>query len=158
MLHRHGHYKRNIITLNQNFVYCVQRFKCPSCNKTYSRLPSCLIPYFIYSFDVVIFCLYCVFNLSQKSNEICNFIQHCNKQCFISVQSISFFKKRFLSKVNLINSFFAGIDNFHYDMNLSLFQSNIAAAIIIKKILYFDHSNSFNLEFFKRMPKYFLSS
>lgn len=158
MLHRHGFYERNIVTLQEHLVYRVQRFKCPSCNKTFSRLPSCLIPYFIYSFDVVIFCLYSVFNLSQKSKEICNFIRHCNSQCFMNIQSITFFKKRFISKINLVNSFFAGIDKFHYDSDLSSIELNKAAAVVLEKILRFDSCSFFNLEFFNKMPEYFLSS
>jgi len=158
MLHRHGHYDRNVITLHEHFIYSVQRFKCPSCNKTYSRLPSALIPYFIYSFDVVIFCLYSSFSLTQKSNEICKFLNSCNKECFIRIQSITFFKTRFLSKINLVNSFFAGIDSFHWDSDLSKHSITIAANKILIKILHYDSSSYFNVDFFKSTQQYFLSS
>lgn len=158
MLHRHGHYNRNVITLTQHFMISIQRFKCPCCGKTYSLIPSFLIPYYIYTFDVVIFCLYCIFNLQKKSNYVCSILHDCNTKCFISIQSISFFKARFLSKINLINSFFAAIDSFHYDSNLSILSNDKAAAILLTKILNFNNSKCFNYEYFKRMPKYFLSS
>lgn len=158
MLHRHGHYDRNVVTLTQHFVISIQRFLCPCCGKTYSLLPSFLIPYFIYTFDVVIFCLYCVYSLKRKSNYVCSILHDCNKQCFISIQSISFFKKRFLPKIHLINSFFTAIDSFHYDSNLPVFSIDQAAAILLTKILDFNNCKCFNHEYFKKMPKYFLSS
>lgn len=157
MLHRHGHYKRNVVTMHQHFVINVQRFLCPSCGKTYSLLPSFLIPYFIYTFDVVIFCLYSILVLQKTAGSVCSILRECNKQCFISIQSIYFFKKRFLLKLHIVNSFFAAIDLFHYDSDLSLFTKDKAAAILITKILRFNSSKSFNYEFFKRMPEYFLS-
>lgn len=158
MLHRHGHYDRNVITFYQHFIISIQRFLCPSCKKTYSLLPSFLIPYFIYTFDVVIFCLYLVFELHEKSSHICQILNNFNSQCFICIQSICFFKKRFLSKAELINSFFVAIDSFHYDSDLTIFSKDAAASILIKKILRFDCSKSFNYEYFKKMPRYFLAS
>jgi hypothetical protein len=74
----------------------IQRFKCPSCNKTYSRLPCCLIPYFIYSFDVVIFCLYCVYALANKAAYVCKLLHSINPYSFITPQSISFLKRDLL--------------------------------------------------------------
>lgn len=158
MLHRHGHYDRNVVTLYQHFIISIQRFLCPCCRKTYSLLPSFLIPYFIYTFDVVVFCLYSILQLQQKASHVCHILNDCNRQCFISIQSIYFFKKRLLSKAHIINSFFAAIDFFHYDSDLSMFSKDAAAAILIAKILRFDSSSSFNYEYFKKMPKYFLSS
>lgn len=158
MLHRHGHYDRNVVTFTQHFVLSIQRFLCPCCGKTYSLLPSFLIPYFIYTFDVVIFCLYCIYSLQKKSSYVCSILHDCNEQCFINIQSICFFKKRFLSKIHLINSFFAAIDAYHYDSNLSIFTKDQAAVILLTKILDFDCSKCFNYEYFKKMPKYFFSS
>lgn len=86
MLHRHGHYDRNVVTLTQHFVISIQRLLCPCCGKTYSLLPSFLIPYFIYTFDVVIFCLYCIYSLKKKSNYVCSILHDCNKQCFMSIK------------------------------------------------------------------------
>jgi transposase-like protein len=157
MLHRHGQYTRNVITLYQHFPISVQRFLCPSCRKTYSRLPSCIVPYFIYSFDVIVFCLYSVLVLSHKLNNACRTLHNCNPGCFISRQSIRFFKKRFLSSLFLTNSFFALFYSLNYDMDLSLFDSSHAAAIVIRKIISFDIHTSFNFTFFSKMPKYFFS-
>ena len=79
MLHRHGHYCRNVITLYQHFLVKIQRFKCPHCNKTYSNLPCCLIPNFIYSFDVVLFCLYGAYSLSHKTTSLCRLLRDINR-------------------------------------------------------------------------------
>lgn len=158
MLHRHGHYDRNAITLYEHLIISIQRFLCPKCGKTYSLLPSALIPYFIYSFDVVIFCLNSVFSLSKKTNDICTHLKDLNKQCYICIQSISFFKKRFISNIHAVNSFFAAIDSFHYDSDLSVFTAGASASILLKKILSFDTGSSFNYEYFKKMPRYFLSA
>lgn len=157
MLYRHGHYTRNVITLYQHFPLRVQRFICPSCRKTYSRLPSCLIPYFVYSFDVIIFCLYFAFFLSKELKAPCQFLQSNNPHCFISRQSGQFFKKRFIASISFTNSFFALFDAFYYDMELSVFDLNHAAGIVVRKIVKYDLSASFNLDFFNSMPKYFFS-
>jgi hypothetical protein len=42
-LHRHGFYQRNAITIFATYRIFILRVKCPSCNKTYSVLPSFLI-------------------------------------------------------------------------------------------------------------------
>ena len=157
MLHRHGHYDRNVVTLNSHFIISIQRFICPSCGKTYSLLPSFLIPYFIYSFDAVMSCLHAVFSLQKRTYVICQDLRNSNNQCFINIESVSFFKKRFLSKVYLINSFFASFDSFHYDSNLVVLSKDSTASIIITKIFDFNINKSFNHEYFKRMPVYFLS-
>lgn len=157
MLHRHGHYDRNVVTLYEHFIISIQRFICPSCGKTYSLLPSFLIPYFIYSFDVVMSCLHAVFILQKKTYVICQNLRSSNNQCFINIQSISFFKKRFLYKINLINSFFSSLDSFHYDSDLATLSKDRAAFSIITKIFDFNITKSFNHEYFKRMPVYFLS-
>lgn len=155
MLHRHGSYTRNVITLYQNFPLPIQRFLCPSCRKTYSRLPSCLIPYFVYSFDVIIFCLYVTF--SKKLKAPYQSLRSYNPHCYISRQSGRFFKKRFLATLSFTNSFFTLFDSFYYDIDLSAFDPDYAAGIIIRKIVKYDISASFNTDFFHSMPKYFFS-
>lgn len=157
MLHRHGHYTRNVITLYQHFTLKIQRFICPSCRKTYSRLPSGLIPYFVYSFDVIIFYLYATFTLSKKLEAPYQFLRSLNHHCYISRQSGHFFKKRFLETLSFTNSFFTLFHAFYYDIDLSVFELNHAASIVIRKIVVFDTSTSFNLDFFNSMPKYFFS-
>ncbi len=158
MLHRHGHYSRNVITLFQHFTIEIQRFKCPSCNKTYSCLPCCLIPYFIYSFDVVIFCLYCIYPLANKAACVCKLLYSLNSYSFIAPQSISFFKRRFFDNLYFTNSFFAGFDSFSFSMDLSQFTLQQSASIVLKKIYQFDSMHSFNFSFFELMPRYFMSS
>ena len=157
MLHRHGHYSRNVVTLFQHFTIDIQRFKCPSCSKTYSCLPCCLIPYFIYSFDVVIFSLYCVYPFANKATSVCNLLHSINSCSFITPQSISFFKKRFITNLHLTNSFFAGFDSFTFSMDLTQFSPQQSVCIVLKKIYQFDSLQSFNFSFFKLMPRYFMS-
>lgn len=158
MLHRHGHYDRNVVTRYNHFIISIQRFICPCCNKTYSLLPSFLIPYFIYSYDVVIFCFQHIFSVQSSITEICYTLRSLNCQCFISIQSIHFFKKRFLLNIHLINSFFAAFNSYHYDSDLSVLSADRSSTILISKIQRFDEISSFNYEYFKRMPKYFLST
>ena len=157
MLHRHGHYDRNAVTFHKHFIISIQRFLCPSCGKTYSILPSFLIPYFIYTFDVIVFCIYSTLKLRKTSTVLCYELRNLNKQSFISAQSICFFKKRFLSKLHLLNYFFAGIGSFHYDSDLCALSEDMAASVLITKILSFENPSSFNYEYFRYMPKYFLS-
>jgi len=157
MLHRHGHYSRNVVTLFQHFTIDIQRFKCPSCSKTYSCLPCCLIPYFIYSFNVVIFSLYCVYPLANKAASVCKLLHNINPCSFITPQSISFFKKRFITNLHLTNSFFAGFDSFTFSMDLTQFSPQQSVCIVLKKIYQFDSLQSFNFSFFKLMPRYFMS-
>ena len=52
-LHRHGRYFRNLITFKSCHRVPIQRYKCPSCNKTCSIRPFFILPYFQYSFFVV---------------------------------------------------------------------------------------------------------
>jgi len=157
MLHRHGHYSRNVVTLFQHFTIDIQRFKCPSCSKTYSCLPCCLIPYFIYSFNVVSFSLYCVYPLANKAASVCKLLHNINPCSFITPQSISFFKKRFITNLHLTNSFFAGFDSFTFSMDLTQFSPQQSVCIVLKKIYQFDSLQSFNFSFFKLMPRYFMS-
>ena len=158
MLHRHGHYDRNVITMHCHFIISIQRFICPCCNKTYSNLPSFLIPYFIYSYDVVIFCLKHMFSVQISITEISSTLRELNCQSFISVQSILFFKKRFYLNIHLINSFFAYFNSYHYDSDLSVLSVDRASSVLVSKIQRFNEVSSFNYEYFKRMPKYFLST
>jgi len=158
MLHRHGCYGRNVVTLHEHSIISIQRFLCPSCGKTYSLLPSILIPYFIYSFDVVVSCLHSVFVMHKKASDVCRVLHYYNKKCFITIQSICYFKKRFLSKIHVVNSFFASLDSFHYDSDLSIFSKERATAIVLAKVFDFNTAKSFNYEYFRKMPMYFLSS
>lgn len=158
MLHRHGRYDRNVVTLHEHSIISIQRFLCPSCGKTYSLLPSILIPYFIYSFDVVLSCLHSVFVMHKRASDACTVLHEYNKKCFITIQSICYFKKRFLAKIDVVNSFFTSLDSFHYDSDLSVFSKDKAAAIVLAKVFDFNRTKSFNYEYFKKMPIYFLSS
>jgi len=51
---RHGFYWRNAIGDKAEYRIPVCRLKCPSCKKTFSLLPSFLLPYFQYTVDVIL--------------------------------------------------------------------------------------------------------
>jgi hypothetical protein len=104
MLHRHGNYSRFVITLFQVFSMNIYRFKCPICKKIYSCLPHFLIPYFRYSYDFILFCLYYIIRLSKPINQCVCLLKETNHDCYISKQSITYFKKRFYSILPRVNT------------------------------------------------------
>lgn len=159
MLHRHGHYSRSVITLFQVFSMDIYRFRCPVCQKTYSCLPHFLIPYFRYSYDVILFCLYYIIQLSKSISQCALLLRTNNHECYISRQSITYFKKRFFCILPRINSFFACFSEFYYDMDILKMPVTEAARSIIVKILRFDSiKDSFSLAYFSEETDYFFST
>jgi len=69
-LHRHGFYYRNAITIYTVHRVAIIRYKCPSCHKTSSLLPSFLIPYHQYTFDSIFLCLSYLFIAHKSYLEI----------------------------------------------------------------------------------------
>lgn len=78
MLHRHGFYERNAITKYKVYRIYILRVKCPSCNKTYSVLPSFLIPYFQYTFGTIITCLFYMYLLKYFYRKIIYIFKNSN--------------------------------------------------------------------------------
>lgn len=54
----HGFYERNAIGLNGFYRISVHRYICPICKKTFSLLPSFLLPYYQYTLSVLFFCIF----------------------------------------------------------------------------------------------------
>lgn len=159
MLHRHGHYSRFVITLFQVFSIDIIRFKCPVCKKTFSCLPHYLIPYFRYSYDFILFCLYYIIKLSKPMNQCACLLRANNYDCFISKQSIAYFRKRFFGVLPRVNSFFARFLEFYYDMDILKMPATEAARTIIVKILCFDSvKSSFNHSYFSEENHCFFST
>lgn len=157
-LHRHGTYSRNVITFFQVFQINIQRFKCPICKKTCSMLPSFLIPYFQYSFDFITALLYMVYVLSILPYRIPALVTEIGVHCHISLQSVLFYMKRFISHKFEINSFFAAYDSFHHDADILSFKDFVAACILLKKIfLYNTLSGTFNSDYQRMSRNYFMS-
>ncbi|MDK2799537.1 MAG: hypothetical protein PWP27_2005 [Clostridiales bacterium] len=69
-IHRHGYYQRNAIIRYTVYRIHILRLKCPSCKKTFSVLPSFLIPCYQYTFEVIFLCLYYFYVLNWISNLI----------------------------------------------------------------------------------------
>lgn len=157
-LHRHGTYSRNVITISQIFQINIQRFKCPICKKTCSMLPSFLIPYFQYSFDLITITLYIVYTLYRTPSHVPALMKEIGSHCHISLQSILFYMKRFNSQKFRINSFFTAYDSFYYDVDILSLNDFVAAGILLKKIfLYNRFYGSFNLDYQMMFRNYFMS-
>lgn len=151
-LHRHGFYYRNAITIHTVHRIVIIRFKCPSCKKTYSLLPSFLIPYYQYTFDAIILCLHYMFILQKSYLQIVATFNSFNPYTSFSISNIYFFKKRLLTTLFFTNSFFTHYDDFYYDLDKPSLTS------VVKKIEDFIQIQmEFNYSFFEKMPKYFFA-
>ena len=113
MMHRHSHYTRTVITCFQYFEISIPRSICPKCGKTYSKLPCFLVPYYRYSYDFILASLYYLFVLKLPACKISSLFRETNPECYISLQSVLFFKKRFLKDIHSINIFFAHFKDFY---------------------------------------------
>lgn len=152
MLHRHGYYFRNVITRYYTKRISILRVKCPSCNKTHAVLPSFLIPYYQYSLEFIFECLYLIFVVKDSYSNIVSHFNKSNSDLSFSAANIYSFKRRMHKNLAVVNSFFAGFDDFYYDMDSPL------ASSIIDKINSFPYDIfDFNSSYFKSMPGYFLS-
>lgn len=151
-LHRHGYYQRNVITLHSTVRIHVLRLKCPSCKKTFSVLPSFIIPYYQYSFEFIFLCLYYLYVLNYSYSKVISVLQSSYPHCPISHIYLCSFKKRMHLCSPLVRFFFANFSNFYTHMDRS------DPKYIIDKIkLFMDSGNDFNFEYFCRMPKYFFA-
>lgn len=153
-LHRHGYYSRNVITLSGYYQVKVLRIKCPNpkCNKTFSVLPSFLIPYYQYSYNFIFFCLYFSYVLKFSYTHCIRIIKILNPDSSFTYSSISFYRKRLKINSAIINQFFARFDEFYIDMN------NTSPDIILKKILLFKlNHEEFNFRYYTSMPYWFMA-
>lgn len=149
-LHRHGFYSRNVISQYGIYRVFILRIKCPSCHKTYSILPSFLIPYYQYTFDLIFLCLYYVYVSKLSYSKVVNIFQAFNPQ--FNVSTIYGFKKRMKKVSAVTNSFFAHFDELYYAMD----DKNPPA--ILKKIEYFkEKKGDFNYRYFHKMTTYFFA-
>lgn len=151
-LHRHGFYYRNVVTKLRVSRIPILRVKCPSCNKTYSILPSFLIPYFQYSFHTIFLCLLLNYVQDFPYGKIIDQFTTANPLTLLSGAHIGFWKKRLNKNQALIIFFFAQHENFYINMN----EPNIAA--VLEKIKLFQcEKGSFNYHFLQETTKWFLA-
>ncbi len=151
-LHRHGYYFRNVITRDVIARIPILRLKCPSCNKTRSVLPSFLIPYYQYSFNVIFEVLYLSYVVKDSYSKIVCKFNKSNPNGSFSSSNIYTFRNRMQKAVAVVNSFFSSFDKFYYSMN------HPTAELVLKKIKeYTEVVGDFNHDYFRLMPRYFFS-
>ena len=153
-LHRHGYYSRNVITLHSTHRIHILRLKCPrrGCFKTYSLLPSFLIPYYQYSFDYIFTCLYFLFILNSSYSKIVGLLRQVDPYSLVSASHLNHFKKRLKKGLPLLNYFFAQFPDMYYQMD-QVNEVNIVNKLVHFKSKYLD----FNQKYFEKMPKYFFA-
>ena len=88
---RHGYYWRHAVFFHQYFRIPILRFRCLSCDKTFSILPDFLLPYFQHSLEFVLECLR-------------EYFLKCTSKVYH--QLLQFYRRRFLRNLNLISAFF----------------------------------------------------
>jgi hypothetical protein len=87
---RHGYYWRNALENDLEYRIPICRLKCPSCGKTFSLLPSFLLPYFQHTLRHII-----------KEIHI-----GLTKAIYRYRQRIEFYRKRYLGKLKQVEMFF----------------------------------------------------
>ena len=153
-LHRHGYYSRNVITLHSSHRINVLRLKCPrlGCFKTYSMLPSFLIPYYQYSFDFIFTCLYFLFLLNTSYSKFASLLKQVDPNSTVTNSHLNHFKRRFKKELPFLNYFFAQFPDMYYQMD----QVNLVS--ILKKLTFFRSKYlDFNQIYFEKMSRYFFA-
>ncbi|WPC44707.1 DUF6431 domain-containing protein [Clostridium sp. JS66] len=149
-LYRHGFYYRNLITFNKAYRVVIIRYRCKSCHKTYSLIPSFIIPYRQYTYHVILTCLIIMFKFNYSFSKIIKFVNSINCMLSINKTHLSFWKSRLITSLTAIRLFFAQLKIFCPDTK-NVFPSNLLTMITDFSRLRYD----FNLRFFLDMPKYF---
>lgn len=154
-LHRHGFYPRNVISFSGNFTIYIARKICPVCGHTYSQIPDFLIPYFQYSYQVILTTLTLIFLKKLSYLQILNQLRQQNS-LFLSKQHLTFYRRRFTKSRFINHLFFAQKKEFYYDMDFNKFDLPQFLHSLTSKIHNFSKLyQNFNLSYFKIMPYYF---
>ena len=95
VLLRHGYYERNAIQ-EKEYRIVILRLKCKHCQKTVSILPSFLFSGFQHGVAYIVKCLKDSFSRNKKSTYR---------------QKLSFYKKRFMKNMYLVEGFFRTLGN-----------------------------------------------
>lgn len=151
-LHRHGFYSRNVITRFTIHRVYILRVKCPSCNRTYSVLPSFLIPYYQYSFDFVFLCLYYSYVAGYSYARITGIFRSFCPHTSFSTSNVYYLRKRMKGVAPLVRLFFVRFTEFYYDMD-----NPSIASVILKIETFIKTRGDFNYCYFENMPVYFLA-
>lgn len=89
-MNHHGFYERNAISFNGIHRIPIHRYICPVCNKTFSLLPSFLLPYYQYTLTVLYICLYRYGALKKTLLQVVESLD----LVFMSHQHVSFYVNR----------------------------------------------------------------
>jgi len=150
-LHYHGSYPRNVITLLSCHVIYIPRYKCPVCNKTYSILPSFVIPYYQYSFCFIFFCLYFIYVFNFSYRNFVSIVRAFNPDSYFSKANIYFYTRRISVISPVVNSFFVNFDDPYFDMD-----KTDPGSVLIKIDLFLIKRECFNLSYFNQMNFHFM--
>jgi len=150
-LHYHGSYPRNVITLLHCHVIYIPRYKCPSCKKTCSILPSFVIPYYQYSFSFIFFCLYFIYVFNFSYDKFVSIVRTFNPDSYFSRANIYFYSRRITSISPVVNSFFVNFDDLYFDMN-----KTDPLSVLIKINLFLEKKGQFNYSYFNQMKFHFM--
>jgi Domain of unknown function (DUF6431) len=146
-LHRHASYHRTIICKEITAKVKIQRVICPDCRKTHSLIPSDLIPYFQHTLETIISLLELIKVKKDSYSKILKKFKDLNLS--FDLGHLTLYIKRF--KVNLSKI------TYYYRVYCDIFlEPNASAADIISKLRIFELC-TFNLNYFNKMPNYFLS-
>lgn len=150
-LYSHGSYMRNLITEEKSYPISIYRVKCPICGKTHALIPDIIIPYFQYSFGVVTKCLELKYLEDSSYSYISNYFHSRNINSYFSASYIPNFIKRFTCNMPGIRLFFNTFTEIYSNESTS-----VKELIIFINTYDTISNNSFNLNFFKNMPTYFM--
>lgn len=128
----------------------VPRYICPKYQKTYSILPSFLIPYYQYSFSFIFLCLYFSYVFHFSYDKFVNIVSTFNPDSSFSKSNIYFYVRRITAISPLINSFFTDFADLYFDMDKTEPESVLTKIDFQKKYGYFNHS------YFRLMKIYFM--
>ncbi|AJA47665.1 hypothetical protein CPAST_c15900 [Clostridium pasteurianum DSM 525 = ATCC 6013] len=150
-LYRHGFYYRNLITFKGAYKVVILRCKCQSCGKTYSIIPSFIIPYRQYAYEVILTSIIMMLKLGYSFSKIITLIKSLNiSYSSLNTTDLSFWKNRLVSSLSSIRLFFAQYKFYNSNIN-----SKLPIDIIKKIIIFCRLRHDFNLDYFLHMPKYF---
>ncbi|MFW6280988.1 MAG: DUF6431 domain-containing protein [Halanaerobium sp.] len=152
-LHYHGSYSRNVITLLGCHIIYVPRYICPNdrCRKTYSFLPSFVIPYYQYSFSFIFFCLYSIYIFNFSYDKFVRVIRTFNPDSYFSKSNIYFYVRRFTTISPIVNSFFVNYNDLYFDMD-----KTDPLSTLIKIDLFLKTRGHFNHSYFDYMKFHFM--
>lgn len=147
-LHRHGTYKRNIISSEITTTINIQRVICPDCSKTHAIIPSDLIPYFQHTLKTITLLLELIHLKKLSYSKIIKEFKNFNLS--FSTAHICLYLKRFNENINNITYYFRVYCNLFHDPPVSV-------ATILTSIKNNYSLEEFNSNYFSDSNSYFLS-